>query len=218
MERSICFARRAPKPTIDKLHDEIAAIGNEPEFRKSRLVDIGIVPVFDTPEHLAPYFKEQRENGARLIREIGLLAAMTRTPFQMCSSTARAAIPKGHLIAADTGPRGAARSPTPQPLAPASQAARQRQCRSRDIDAGNRWPNVVFFAAVGRRRQTCRLAPSALSRTRTEQSLAQRVTDRRHSCADHCRQHDSKRQNDGGFGGAVAAVRADAEQLFDPVH
>jgi hypothetical protein len=49
----------APKPTIGKLHDEIAVIGNEPEFRKSRLVDIRGVPVFDTPEHLAPH-KEQR--------------------------------------------------------------------------------------------------------------------------------------------------------------
>ncbi len=60
-----------PKPIVDMLHDEISAIGNEPEFRKSRLVDIGIVPVFDTPERLAQYLREQRENGARLIRESG---------------------------------------------------------------------------------------------------------------------------------------------------
>src|SRR5262249_57063487 len=60
-----------PKPIIDLLHDEIATIGNEPEFRKSRLIDIGIVPVFDTPGHLARYLREQRENGARLIRESG---------------------------------------------------------------------------------------------------------------------------------------------------
>src|SRR6266852_5692401 len=58
-----------PKPIVDMLHDEISAIGNEPEFRKSRLVDIGIVTVFDTPERLAQYLREQRENGARLIRE-----------------------------------------------------------------------------------------------------------------------------------------------------
>ena len=60
-----------PKPIIQKLHAEIAAIGNEPEFRKKRLIDIGIVPVFDTPEHLAQYLKEQRASGARLIRESG---------------------------------------------------------------------------------------------------------------------------------------------------
>jgi tripartite-type tricarboxylate transporter receptor subunit TctC len=53
------------------LHDEIAAIGNEPEFRKARFLDIGIVPVFDTPEHLGAYLKEQRANSAKLISESG---------------------------------------------------------------------------------------------------------------------------------------------------
>jgi len=60
-----------PKPIITKLHDEIAAIGNEPAFRQARLIDIGVVPVFDTPEHLAHYLDEQRANGAKLIRESG---------------------------------------------------------------------------------------------------------------------------------------------------
>ena len=60
-----------PKPVIQKLHDAINRIGNEPEFRKKRLIDIGIVPVFDTPEHLAQYLKEQRANGERMIRESG---------------------------------------------------------------------------------------------------------------------------------------------------
>jgi hypothetical protein len=41
------------------------------DFRKARLTDIGIVPVFDTPEHLAQYLEEQRANGAKLIRESG---------------------------------------------------------------------------------------------------------------------------------------------------
>jgi hypothetical protein len=44
-------------------------IGNEPTFKKPRLLDIGIVPVFDTPAHLARYLAEQRANGARLIGE-----------------------------------------------------------------------------------------------------------------------------------------------------
>jgi tripartite-type tricarboxylate transporter receptor subunit TctC len=60
---------KVPKQIIDRLHDEIAAIGNEPGFRKARLFDIGIVPVFDTPEHLGEYLKEQRSDGARLIKE-----------------------------------------------------------------------------------------------------------------------------------------------------
>jgi tripartite-type tricarboxylate transporter receptor subunit TctC len=58
-----------PKPIVDRLHDDIAAIGNEPDFRKARLLDIGIVPVFDTPEHLGDYLKQQRANSARLISD-----------------------------------------------------------------------------------------------------------------------------------------------------
>ena len=61
-----------PQPIIRRLHEEITRIGNEPEFRQKRLIDIGIVPVFDTPDHLAQYLKEQRANGQRLIREFGL--------------------------------------------------------------------------------------------------------------------------------------------------
>jgi tripartite-type tricarboxylate transporter receptor subunit TctC len=57
------------KDVIKRLHDEIVAIGNNPEFRQKRLIDIGIVPVFDTSEHFAAYLKDQRENGRKLVRE-----------------------------------------------------------------------------------------------------------------------------------------------------
>ncbi len=60
-----------PKDVIAKLHDEIVAIGNDPAFRQKRLIDIGIVPVFDTTEHFAAYLKVQRDNGRKLIQESG---------------------------------------------------------------------------------------------------------------------------------------------------
>ena len=60
-----------PAPIVRRLHEEISRIGNEAGFRKRRLIDIGIVPVFDTPEHLAGYLKAQRANGARLIQDSG---------------------------------------------------------------------------------------------------------------------------------------------------
>jgi len=63
-----------PKPVIDKLHEDISRIGNEPSFRQARLIDIGIQPVFDTPEHFARYLQEQRTNAARLIKESGFQA------------------------------------------------------------------------------------------------------------------------------------------------
>jgi tripartite-type tricarboxylate transporter receptor subunit TctC len=63
-----------PKPIIEKLHEEISRIGNEPSFRQKRLIDIGIQPVFDTPEQFAGYLEKQRANSERLIRDSGFQA------------------------------------------------------------------------------------------------------------------------------------------------
>jgi len=63
-----------PKPIIHKLHEDISRIGNEPSFRQQRLIDIGIQPVFDTPEHFARYLQEQRTKAARLIKDSGFQA------------------------------------------------------------------------------------------------------------------------------------------------
>ncbi len=60
-----------PKSIVNRLHDEIAHIGNEPGFRKQRLVDIGIVPIFDTPEHFGRYLADQRAIAENLIRQSG---------------------------------------------------------------------------------------------------------------------------------------------------
>jgi tripartite-type tricarboxylate transporter receptor subunit TctC len=60
-----------PKHMIKKLHEEITAIGNDPAFRQKRLTDIGIVPVFDTPEQFAAYLKQQRASGEKLIKDSG---------------------------------------------------------------------------------------------------------------------------------------------------
>ena len=47
------------------------AIGKEPEFRQKRLIDIGIVPIFDTSEHFDAYIKEQRTKSEKLVRDSG---------------------------------------------------------------------------------------------------------------------------------------------------
>jgi len=61
-----------PKPIIRKLRDEIASIGEEPEFRRKRMIDAGIVPIFDTPEEFARFLKEDRAAAARVVQESGL--------------------------------------------------------------------------------------------------------------------------------------------------
>ncbi len=60
-----------PEPIVQKLYEDISRIGNEATFRKKRLIDIGIQPVFDRPEQFGQFLKEQRLNAARLIRESG---------------------------------------------------------------------------------------------------------------------------------------------------
>jgi tripartite-type tricarboxylate transporter receptor subunit TctC len=60
-----------PNEIIRELHDEIAAVGNDPDFRRKQLTDLGLVPVFDTPEHLATFLKEERTIDAKLIHESG---------------------------------------------------------------------------------------------------------------------------------------------------
>jgi tripartite-type tricarboxylate transporter receptor subunit TctC len=56
---------------VKKLHDELVRIGNAPAFRQTRLIDNGLVPVFDAPAEFAQYLKLQRERSRRLIEESG---------------------------------------------------------------------------------------------------------------------------------------------------
>ena len=59
-------------PMIQKLHDEIVQIGNEPAFRQKRLIDIGIVPVFDTPEQFGATIKSDIDKYVRVIKQAGI--------------------------------------------------------------------------------------------------------------------------------------------------
>ena len=61
-----------PAPIVHKLRDEIAAIGNDPEFRRKRLIEMGLDPVLNTPEEFADYLKQDRANAERVVKESGL--------------------------------------------------------------------------------------------------------------------------------------------------
>jgi tripartite-type tricarboxylate transporter receptor subunit TctC len=60
-----------PKPIVQKLRDEIARIGSNPEFRQKRMIEAGLEPVFDTPEEFARFLKEDRVVSARVVKESG---------------------------------------------------------------------------------------------------------------------------------------------------
>jgi tripartite-type tricarboxylate transporter receptor subunit TctC len=61
-----------PKPVIHRLRNEIARIGNDPTFRQKRLVEMGLEPIFDTPDQFARFLSEDRAAFARIFRESGL--------------------------------------------------------------------------------------------------------------------------------------------------
>jgi tripartite-type tricarboxylate transporter receptor subunit TctC len=60
-----------PGDIIRKLHDEIAAAGSDPKFRQKQLDEFGLVPVFDSPEHLGAFLREERASNASLIKNSG---------------------------------------------------------------------------------------------------------------------------------------------------
>ncbi len=61
-----------PKPMVDKLQTEIAAIMAEPDFRKKFLVDRALEPVADTPKAFAEFLRKDRLTSAHNVKEAGL--------------------------------------------------------------------------------------------------------------------------------------------------
>jgi tripartite-type tricarboxylate transporter receptor subunit TctC len=61
-----------PKPIIRQLRDEIASIGNDPDFRQKRMIDVGIVPIFNRPEEFARFLQEDRAAAQRVVQESGI--------------------------------------------------------------------------------------------------------------------------------------------------
>jgi tripartite-type tricarboxylate transporter receptor subunit TctC len=61
-----------PPAITHKLATEIARIGAIPEFRQKRLIDMGLEPVFSTPEEFAEFLKRDRAISERVVKESGL--------------------------------------------------------------------------------------------------------------------------------------------------
>ncbi len=61
-----------PNAIVHKLRDAFAAIGNDPDFRQKRMIDMALEPVFDTPEQFADFLKTDRAASARIVGESGM--------------------------------------------------------------------------------------------------------------------------------------------------
>jgi tripartite-type tricarboxylate transporter receptor subunit TctC len=63
--------RGTPTDVVDIFYQHVSAIGNDLDFRKKRLLDLGLVPIFDSPPDFEKQLERQRENSRKLITESG---------------------------------------------------------------------------------------------------------------------------------------------------
>jgi tripartite-type tricarboxylate transporter receptor subunit TctC len=61
-----------PGDTIAKVHRDVCAVMNEPDFRQKHLLNRGLEPVLDTPEHFAHFLEDERKSTGALVREAGI--------------------------------------------------------------------------------------------------------------------------------------------------
>lgn len=61
-----------PQPIVHKLYEEFSTVGRDPQFRQKRMIDMGLEPVFDTPEEFAVFLKQDRAASARIVKEAGM--------------------------------------------------------------------------------------------------------------------------------------------------
>ncbi len=61
-----------PAAVVGEFYGQVAAIGGDPDFRRKRLVDVGLEPIFDTPADFARFLKEDRARSGRIVKAAGL--------------------------------------------------------------------------------------------------------------------------------------------------
>ena len=61
-----------PKPILERLRNEMAAVINDPAFREKHLTSRGHEPVANTPEEFARFLAEDRATSARIVKEAGV--------------------------------------------------------------------------------------------------------------------------------------------------
>jgi tripartite-type tricarboxylate transporter receptor subunit TctC len=61
-----------PKEIVAKIHDDVAAIMNEPAFRERHVIDRGLEPVVDSSAAFAMFLDRDRVRTAAMIKEAGI--------------------------------------------------------------------------------------------------------------------------------------------------
>jgi tripartite-type tricarboxylate transporter receptor subunit TctC len=61
-----------PRPIIEKLNKEIAAVVNDPEFKEKFIIQRGLVPAIGSPEEFAADIKRDRAAAKEVVKESGM--------------------------------------------------------------------------------------------------------------------------------------------------
>ena len=61
-----------PKPIVQRIRDEIAAVVGDPAFRDKNMIQRGLEPAVDSPEAFARFLSQYRAASARVVQEAGL--------------------------------------------------------------------------------------------------------------------------------------------------
>jgi len=61
-----------PRPIVEKVRADVAAIGNDPVFRKKQFTDRALEPILNTPEEFSRFLVEDRLTSERVVKEAGL--------------------------------------------------------------------------------------------------------------------------------------------------
>ena len=61
-----------PKPILERLRNEMAAVINDPGFREKHLTSRGHEPVANTPDEFARFLAQDRETSARIVKDAGV--------------------------------------------------------------------------------------------------------------------------------------------------
>ena len=61
-----------PKPIIDKINKAVVKIVSDPDFQKRHMVNRGLSPVLDSPEHFADTLASEASLGLDVVKASGL--------------------------------------------------------------------------------------------------------------------------------------------------
>jgi tripartite-type tricarboxylate transporter receptor subunit TctC len=65
----IVAPKGTPQPVVQKLYSEFSTVGADPDFRQKHMIEVGLEPVFSSPDDFARFLTDDRAASARIVKE-----------------------------------------------------------------------------------------------------------------------------------------------------